>query len=280
MARTVLHLGAHKTATSFIQKSLALNLDALAEHGVCFLPLDILRKNFTAFLHGTEQTDITRELLAAIGRQTVLISDENISGAPADLIRHGTYYQSIGKRTEHAMNYIRAPKAEIFFALRDYASFNVSMYCEFLRHKDYMPFAEYDAAFRKSGFSWVKVVDELVAAAPQSTITLWDYANFRQKRDDILSAMTGFDASGFKTPDNQVRESLSQQTVQSLEKLATFLPPSEVRRAVGPLTRAFPKSDGYTGFDPVQAAEKANLAERYANDLAMIRRKYPQIRLL
>ena len=47
MPRILLHIGAHKTATSYMQKKLALNVDLLARRGIHYDPLEVFRKGFT-----------------------------------------------------------------------------------------------------------------------------------------------------------------------------------------------------------------------------------------
>lgn len=280
MPRLALHLGAHKTATTYIQRSFATNLETLKAKGIYFLPLDILRKNFTSLLTGTEETDITRELLAACRRQDVVISDENIAGSPGDVIKHGTYYPNVGKRLAKVMAKTGNSTPEIFFGFRDYASFVISSYCEFLRHREYVPFAPYGEAFAKSGFSWLQVVDQIVREAPKADVTVWDFALVKTDVNRILSAIAGFDASSLEKPTEPLRSSFSAQTVTALDHLAKIMSPDMVGRAVGPMSRAFPKGADFPAFNPFDKATTDRLTERYQADLDTIRRKHPRIRFL
>lgn len=280
MPRTVLHVGAHKTATTFLQRTLTNNIDLLKAANVHYLPLDVLRKNFTNHINDSQRTEIGADLVARIGRQDVLISDENLSGAPADLVRNGTYYPNVGKRIEALLDAIRTRDVEVVFAVREYAAFHVSMYCEYLRHRDFMKFGEYHALFGKSKFNWNDVVADLVALVPQERLTIIDFSDFRNKQNAVLQLLSGLPGDRFALPTEQVRESFSSMTVQALETLSTIMRPDEVRKAVNGLSRAYSKSDGYAAYDPMSADEKAACKTRYADDLAAMKARFSKVRFM
>lgn len=281
MPRTALHIGAHKTATTFMQKTFAQNQALLAQRGVHYLPLDLVRKNFTAMLNNNnEANDITRALIEAGRKQDLLISDENISGSPADLIKSGAYYPNIGQRVASAISILGNPRPEIFLACREYASFTISMYCEYLRHRDFMLFDNYFQIFRKSGFNWETPVAQILKSAPEATLTVWDFSQFRERQLDIMTAISGIDAGLMEAPADPVRTSFSGTTISALEHLFKIMPAHQVKRAVQPLSRAFPRGAEFAAYDPLRPAVHAELAERYREDLEKIRKKYPQVRFL
>ncbi len=280
MARTALHIGAHKTATTFMQRTFAQNQAFLAEKGVYYLPLDELRRNFTVMINNNAESDIARALIEASRKQDVLISDENIAGVPADLMRSGTYYPNIGQRVARAIAILGHPRPEIFFGLREYAAFTVSMYCEFLRHRDFMLFEDYFQIFRKSAFTWETPVAQILKSAPQATLTVWDFTHFRERQQAIMSTLAGVDAGQMESPSNPVRESFSATTIMALEQLFKVMPQDHVKRALQPMARAFPRGAEFPAYDPLSPAIHAELAQRYREDLASIARKYPQVRFI
>lgn len=282
MTRTILHIGAHKTATTYLQKKLALNQTVLEKHNILYLPLDELRKNVTGGLH--DRSKLNEETLSAIRQavrtRTVILSDENIAGMPGDLVRSGTFYPSIGERARQVCDIININGPDVYFALREYSAFLVSMYCEYLRHNDFMPFEDYHALYRKSGFSWRKVIADILAALPGARLTVWDFGEFRSKENLILSDMLGFEATGFAAPEKQLRASFSQMMMTSLVALRPSLSAADLKRVLPFLARAFPKGDEYPAYSPIAPAGVTAMEAAYAADLARIRQDFPKIRFL
>jgi hypothetical protein len=282
MPRIVLHVGAHKTATTYMQKKLAINRDLLASHGIHYDPLEVLRERFTPALNDISNArhDYLDDLRARIGRQDVVISEENIIGMPGDLIRKGAYYADAHERLRTLAKLVSVDRPEIFIALRDYSGFCVSMYSEYLRHREFMTFADYFAQYKRSRFTWMKVIDDIVRAMPNARLVAWDFGRFRQSEGRIFSRMLGIDAAGLAAPEGPVRESFSEKAIQAFEALSSILDRSELKKLIGPISRHLPKSDAYPAFQPLTQQDKATLKAQYDQDLAEIARKYPAIEFI
>lgn len=279
MPRILLHIGAHKTATSYMQKKLALNVDLLARRGIHYDPLETFRKGFTPLLNEetTRENDYVKLLNGKAKTMALLVSEENIMGVPGDLPREGQYYIRARQRLARTAELFHAEAPEIFLSLREYAGFAVSMYSEYIRHQKFLPFAEYRKIFEASDFSWLSVVDGIFEAVPGAKLTLWDFADFRRIEKQVFQAMLGFDPDIFENPQGPVRESFSDAAVRAFEGLSGTLSHAEMKKLINPISRHLPKGDEYPAFDPVDAETKAALKARFKADLDAIAAKYPAI---
>ena len=91
MPRMIMHIGAHKTATSYMQKKLALNVELLNRRNIHYDPLEIFRKEFTPLLNEgvARESEWIRELRGTARAMNILVSEENVMGVPGDLVREG-----------------------------------------------------------------------------------------------------------------------------------------------------------------------------------------------
>jgi hypothetical protein len=121
MPRTVLHVGAHKTATTYLQSKLALNGDLLARQGVRYDRLDEFREKCTRMLnHPTEgDRDFVAGLKASMKDKTVVISDENLIGMSTDLVRSGSCYPKARDRLAALGKILDLSAPDVFLAMRD-----------------------------------------------------------------------------------------------------------------------------------------------------------------
>jgi hypothetical protein len=282
MARTILHVGAHKTATTYMQRKLAINESALAARGIHYDELDVLRKNFSGALQDPPRGN--REFIARLRDRIrtghVIVSEENMPGMPGDLMRSGVYYAGARDRLMRVRTLLGVEAPEIFMGLREYSSFLVSMYCEHIRHREFIRFADYFELYRKSDFSWVKVVGDIVAAMPNAQVKLWDFTNFRTLENKVFSEMLGQDAGFLTAPNGPVRESFSDAAIRSYEALSAVLSHPELKSLIKPIARALPKGDVNDAFNPLAAETAAVLKQQYRQDLKTIARTFPSVEFI
>jgi hypothetical protein len=282
MPRTVLHIGAHKTATTYMQQKLAINIEALATRGIHYDPLDILRKNFTSALQNNPRAnwEFVENLRGRTKQQDVLISEENISGVPGDLVRHGVYYANISDRLKTIINMLDIDTPEIYIGLREYSSFMVSMYSEYIRHREFIRFVDYFELYDKSGFSWVKVISDIIDAVPRAKVHIWDFSKFRDIETQVFAGLLGQDPGFLQNPEGPVRESFSEKAMQVFEVLSGMLTHREMKHLITPVARALPRSGEYKAFEPMEPATAAVLKQQYLQDLASISAKFPKVEFI
>lgn len=274
MARIVFHVGAHKTATTYLQNRLLVNHAVLEAHNVHCPDIVTLRRNFT---YRTQQSEDRRNAFTADlvnrskGSGTLLISDENLIGEVDDAIAIGRQYGRTAERLETYRKLIGAEAPEVYFCIRDHASFEVSLYCEYLRHFPYICFGDFHGVFDASDFSWKKVVEDLMVACPASPIVLWEFGKLRQVEHAVMSRMIGFDYAELTIPPDNARDSFSDIAIRAIDALSTVLDQKHLKMVSGEIARVFPKSEQFPKFDPLSIAETNRLNEKTRHDIDALR---------
>jgi hypothetical protein len=282
------HVGAHKTATTYIQAVLELNADALAGAGVAYIPLPRMRTTVTHQVWwpnspnlAAAEAEIRARMSAASGQpRRLLLSDENLIGTPpADLATHAFY----PKARAHLARLVEllgiGSEPTLFLAVRTYDRFIPAMYAEVLRHREFLSFDEYVDRLDLDTVSWFSLVEELCAVVPAGRLTLWRYEDFAALERSIFAEMAPEAAViELKTPaDPQVRPSPPMRAVQALAALRQVLDDREVQRLVGPI---YEHVTGGPPFRPFARTDAEHLQSRYRADLALIQREHPEVRWL
>ena len=276
-AQIRLHLGAHKTATTHIQVTLAAHRDALAAAGVDVPPTSALRAlGFPLRASGdgrSFETASSRRLFGRLNRlrrgaETMVISDERwLSGVPDALAPEP--YPELERPLRAMAPLLRRADLRLFLGVRNMATFLPSAYVEALRFfPDTPPFEAVARARRESGASWLGPVRRLKALFPRAPLTIWRYEDYRGRRREILSALCGCDVG--KPPDPPepaATRSPSAEAVAEAEALTRLgLPRKEyLRRAQATLTL---RSGGK--FAPFAEEERRWFERRYEEDLAAL----------
>jgi hypothetical protein len=275
------HLGAHKTATTYVQATLDRSREPLRECGVANLPLREMRATLTraAWWPKEQNDERARRAIADLrGPGTtvrrIVLSDENLLGTPGNLPAAGTYDGAaarVGRLGE-----LLAPlgSASFYLAVRSYETFAPSMYTETIRHRPFLTFDEYRRAVGLDAFSWRTVLDDVCEAIGGAALTVWRYEDFGELHDRVFGALApGVPADRFDTPSERVRQSASGQAVQALEALRSVLGPEQVQQLVRPVVGV---ADG-PAFRPFGEHEAGELRERYHDDLREARRDRPEV---
>ncbi len=277
--RIVLHLGAHKTATTYIQDKLAANVDRLAGHGITYLPLAAMRQQLTGpIARGESPGEALRALIAASGDRLVL-SDENLLRPPRQIVRKPALYTSLAERVRPMVAALQGRDLTVAMALRSYDEMLPSLYCELIRHRPFVRWETTAAALRPEAVSWRPVIERLLSIVPEESLVLWDFGRFGELEPQVFELLLGrrLDLAGSDAP---VRESLSGKAVAALAALEGTLDGEEIRRLVPAVTRILPRGDRYPAFQPFDPATRATLKARYLADLEEIRRGFPRVRWL
>ena len=156
--RFVLHLGLHKTATTALQGFLADHAKQLMAAGVRYVPLHRMRSDVTPLVTSLEADKRAklRLFLEGIKKPVALLSDENILGAPGDLMQ-GELYPFARNRIETFCQERPDAQITLAFTLREPQAFIASMYCEYLRHNPFVSFEHYIEGYDLEGFSYREV---------------------------------------------------------------------------------------------------------------------------
>lgn len=278
-----LHLGAHKTATTFIQDTLKSNNGILSSKGVHFLPLHEMRaknpvteKSLTGQILALSKSDRSRSQLPELRREilkgfqseqmqnchTVLISDENLS-----LYLSGFFTRNAYSRLTYNFEHLReeiGSKLKVFFSIRDYPDFLSSVYVEILRHHPYLSFGDFlTGLYDDLPNLWTEAYGNLVRLFGEENVTIWDFADTVKNPQTVFSMLTG-GLGDLKIRETPSRPSLSQKAVEFIRDFSKLrgepLDPRVITKVAGrlhPLTKRNPK------FDPWTPREKRILREHY-----------------
>ena len=143
-----IHLGAHKTATTHLQETLAAVRDDLVGQGVDFIPNPLVRQRNLArtlsqrrpiarlpIVGRAHMRDAIESVVAPLraGPEVVVLSEENIIGVPEHMLKAPSYPQAepnVGRLAS------LAGRAEVMFflSIRSYDTLLPSAYVETLKH--------------------------------------------------------------------------------------------------------------------------------------------------
>ena len=271
----ILHLGLHKTATTALQDFLAGEQKALLAHGVVCPRLSRMRSDLTPLIVSAAKPD--RAALARFvdrARQPVLLmSDENILGAPGDILG-GALYPWAENRIRRFCDQFAGRRIRLFLTLREPAAFLASMYCEYLRHNPWLGFADYARGLDLERFSYAAVFDWLGALPRHVAVTVTPFeaargGGVRVITERLLAAACGpshgIDPGRF--PEARSRSSYSVEELDLAAEVAGRADPKTAQIFLNMLD-ARDRRFGATRFEPLPPERAAALAARYDRDLA------------
>jgi len=272
---TALHVGAHKTATTHLQTSIAASQRALAEHGVQFYGPTVLRADGLSLLSRLDEASVSDDLVQ--GADRLVISEENFMGTlhvregaiPKPLYRFGQ------DRVAQLAKKLAPNGLELFLALRDPADFLGSAYSQVLMGGTVMPFEAFRAANPLDKVDWLYLVRRLSKVAGVKQITIWRYEDYLPLFDQICADMLGV-AGVVKPVPKRVHQGLSGLAVETMIKwhLAGETGPlALLARDTHPIS---PDVPAFNGFDD---ADRAASAAKYDHQIAQIE-AIPNVRFL
>lgn len=275
-----LHLGAHKTGTTYCQTLLKINRDKLACNGIAYWDLHRTRRELTPYLLGLSKRKglLSREECAArlagvlqskeaASAARLVISDENLMGFIKDILRRRGY-RGLRRRMAPIRDAL-GQDVKVFLTVRSYAEFISSMYCELVTTKPYFPFEEVRAGSFAAEFSWLSVYKDLVKVFGRRNVVVFDYHTFFKNPTAHLSHLVGAEME-FEYPKKQIRTSPSARAIEFIGSEGAANPDVPLKEIVARANQLFPRSAENPAFDPWTPEERAALDERYRRDLERI----------
>ena len=280
--RINLHLGAHKTATTYIQKVLRVNKDRLLSHGIKYIPMQNVRRNITKAIRvyrnrGVGRTKTVTDIRDFINERfpedchTLVLSEENLVGNCREIYFKADLYPDAEERLRLLAEALPACEINVFFSVRQYVDFLPSAYCEFLRHNDFITFEEFIGRLDLDGEFWVRAVNAIVSVFGRENVHVWPYGRFRGNSVRIMAELVSSADIRLSTGVKEARPSLSDRSVRALYRLSKELSPAEVRVQVRAMTDAYPKSEENTGFMPWNEGQRLFWEGKYESELVHLR---------
>lgn len=279
-----LHLGAHKTATTYIQKALEQSRETLLGSGVGCPSLDRIRSTITRRLNFARigLGGATRSLIDEYRDcERVILSDENIIGGLRPPAGTKSFYARRRSRIGALVGRLRPNPVKIYLSTRSYDRFVSAIYCEYIRHNPFVNSRSYLSWVNLAAFSWIDVIATLVELVGAESVTMWRYEDLASLEDDVFGALTAGRTHLIDKPTARLRESMS---VDAVEELAAFPAAThrakEIRSHVKQIATALPKGPDRPAFSAFEAAEAEDLRVRYDEEMSGIEHRFPGITML
>lgn len=262
-----IHVGAHKTATTHLQRTLARHRSVLRDLGIDFIAPRELRQGvqqhlLRSWLPGA-RVRAYRDALKLIltGAPVVAISEENLLGNVLDALKPEPYPR-LERFAGTMARAVAGPPGQPFVAIRSFDRFWASCYVEALRLGNTPPPLEALCRLARQPPSWLRVCRRLRRIWPERPLTVWRYDDYDAR--SAASAFLGRDPGPLPGVARAAR-----RASPSDEGVRLALAASGDKEAVGAIFRAHPASSGEP-FRPFGSAETAALRDAYARDLEIL----------
>lgn len=267
----ILHLGAHRTASTSFQNYLRRNAGALGHLGIGAWGPEVTRDGLLRGVIPMDGPECSASQLArargrialrvqgagARGLRQLLISDENMIGAARRNLRDGRLYAAIGERMARFAHGFDGRVRRAVIAIRAQDSYWSSVLAYGVARGHRLPGrADLDRLVTVNR-TWRGVITDLACALPGVEILVLPHEIFAGLPEEQLRVMTGIDAP----PMRAARDWLNR----SPDVVA-------LRRALGARGGGdawLPEGEGR--WQPFDRDQRQALQEAYASDLAWLR---------
>jgi hypothetical protein len=284
--KILVHLGAHKTATTFIQSQLANNRAELATKGYGVAGIWVVRRKFTNLFDRLSYFDpvwrfLTRRLLrrrldrmiAQAGKvETFLLSDENLLGLISANYWRGYLYPWAGRRVAILKSLLGARETHFFLCIRRYPDYLTSSWLQMASKGKAPAFEKYLEKFPPEGRGWAEIVADICGAVGAKNVTVWTYDWFSEDPARVFQLLAP--GTDFVVPARELkREILPSLTIKGLNvinQLEDHLSRGELKR-LSAVIRSFPFDEPNPRLEISEPALLEAYEEKYRGDVDKIR---------
>ena len=266
----ILHVGSHRTGSTSFQHYLRGNRAQLMAQGTALWEPKMLRKGLFDGLFATPRMQNGRNLQRrAMGRvrihaaqakragaQRLLVTEENMIGAPRACLRAASLFPAIGERMARLDAAFEGRITRVVMCIRAQDLWWSSIAAYGVGRGHAMPDETRLAALASSPRTWRDVITDMSCALPDTDIHMMPFEQFAGQADRVLQQATGHSA-----PPTDANSWLNRSPDAAMlrDKMAEngFLPedlPAHLATAEG----------RWNPFTPAQAAA---LREAYADDM-------------
>ncbi len=222
MTKIILHLGAHRTASTHVQGVLGKNVALLAKAGI-FAPCQddvktALTKPLGARIPSKRAGFST--LLKGKAPETIVISDENLLGFLNSIFIHGEFYPDTARRLAKLRQMLPEDPQKIVVAIRPYDSFFASAYGRWLAPgRAVLPRETVAELVMGLTRGWGDVLADIAGAFPNSKLVISEYSPDPRFGPAQLNAILGPLADElFYNPDYRWNRSMSARQTMLYEQ--------------------------------------------------------------
>jgi len=268
----ILHLGAHRCATTTLQMYLARNAAALARAGIAIWTPDRTRGGlFAGLVQRPQDITLADERLAhrsmgviavetgrleQAGTRRLIVSEENMLGTLPNNLREGALYPLLDKRARRFRAAFGPRVRGLALAIRSYEGYWSSALAFAVAQGRPMPTAAQVAALVDTPRGWRAVIAEIASGFPGVPLTVWPFEALASRPEAQLALLDPglqlLNATG-------ARDRLNP--APGRDKLRTLM------RLRGDIASMATLPDGDGRWTPFDARAQAELRARYAADL-------------
>lgn len=280
----LLHIGAHKTASTHLQSVLQANQSRLRGAGCAYFGPEALRGDLKLPRVRANDAVYRRDLaplraalqIAQSDCCRILISEENIHGGgprPPVMAQGSRYYPNAVQRIIRLLDGLETQSAVIALALREPGAHLVSGWGHQYLAGRPMTFSDYIAEVDLATLQWSELVTRLRDSAPVSHLILWRQEDYADLCASLVARLTGVAPDMLDWPEKRARlVGPSARAIAELPALQTRHPELSIKQVVRRAMRRFPKSSKWPAPDPIAPELRAQLRAAYAADWAKLQR--------
>ncbi len=278
MPDLILHLGAHRTATTHVQGVMAKNTALLARAGVGSPPQAATQQALTARLKADQLMGPVQGAFEGLLRACeisdqakVIISDENFIGFINEIFAHEKFYPNARRRLKRLRQLLPHPPQKVLFSIRPYDSFFASAYGRWLSPvRPVLTRAQCAEIALGLKRGWGDVLAEIAEVFPESELVFTEYSPAPRFGPDQLFRLLGPLAEQLEyNPNYRWNRSMSARQTRLYEQAVLAGEGADgvralIRHGQPPLTEGF--------WDE---ATLAALQDRYKSGRTAIIRQFP-----
>lgn len=204
----ILHMGAHRTGSTSFQHYLRGNRVSLAADGTDLWEPQMLRKGMFDGLFAKplmrNGRDMQRRAMGRVrlntayaehtGAERLLVTEENMIGAPRACMRSGALYPSIGERMARLDAAFEGRVKRVIMNVRSLDLWWSSIMAYGVGRGHHVPDAACINGYATSARTWRDVITDLACALPKAEIQILPFEQFAGRPDKMLSVATGRNA--------------------------------------------------------------------------------------
>jgi hypothetical protein len=280
------HLGVHKTATTFIQSQLHDNRTQLTDAGIAFCGIWHVRKTFTSAFDVMSWIDpmarplirtrlgrrLARVLPDTSGVETFILSDENLLGLISANHRLGSLYPNARRRVALLDALLAGHQVHYFLSIRRYPDYLTSSWLQLASRGKAPAFENYLSRFSPAGRGWAEVVADVARACGPDRLTVWTYDWFSDDPSRAFELLAP--AARFEVPQGELRRDvLPSMTIKGLKVMTALedLLSGRELKEFSRFIRTFPFDEPNPRLEIADAGLVAAYEDKYVRDLAAIR---------
>lgn len=260
----ILHIGAHRTATTTFQHYARGQSQALATQGVAFWGPGRTRNGLfrglydrgaepaadadAAYRRATGRIALNAERARDRGRKVLIVSDENMAGSVRENLRTNTLYPGIGMRLARVHGAFGGKVDQVILSIRSLELYWASALGFGLTRGRRVPDENVTDRLVTSPRSWRDVIADVACAMPEARLRVLPFETLNGRPDAMLSEIL----------DQQpVPRDPQEQRLNATPGLASL---RDITGGAG-----LPKGDGR--WQPFNTEQAAALRETYQDDL-------------